>query len=465
MNFRDLAKVHTGKPFSDLFPINLDVLARITTSIRANGYDQAHPIQIATGKWNGSGVVCDGHTRLRAAKAAGISEVPVIVKQFESLEEALRYSIAEARDRHNRTDAEIHSARAVLDELGQVGRPKKNLNSNSFPGESSHQTAKILGTSQYKVVESRAVSKHEDLDHAVREGKLTLHSAAEQARARSRDGREQGGVSRTEGFTLEEWRELSDDKRTALLEDGRTAKVPFNPQKTLDIDWAKWSWNPVTGCEHGCRYCYARDIANSIYSMKFKPAFWPARLGAPSCTKVPDQAEADISYRNVFTVSMGDLFGKWVPSEWVEEILGIVRQSPQWNFIFSTKFPQRYAEFSPLPKNAWIGTTVDRQSRVSVAEKAFENVEAKVKWLSVEPMLEPLKFNHLDRFQWLVIGGASSSESTSQWRVPAAWWVPLHYEAMQHGLRIFHKTNLYVREQMFPGATQTQLKQAPKEFF
>ena len=64
------------------------------------------------------------------------------------------------------------------------------------------------------------------------------------------------------------------------------------------------------------------------------------------------------------------------------------------------------AEFT-IPANAWIGTTVDLQARVANAEKAFEKVKADVKWLSIEPMLESLKFSRLDLLKWVVIGGAS----------------------------------------------------------
>ena len=465
---KEINAIRTGKPFSNLFPVDMEVLSRVTTSMRSSGYDKAHPIQVAVGRWKGSGVVCDGHTRLSAAKGAGIKAVPVISKRFTSLEEALKYTIAEARDRHNRTDAEIHSACSVLDELYQRGGDHRSESFNSKTlkkGRSHKKTAKVLGTSESKVAESRAVREHDDLDQEVREGKRSLNSAAKEARARSKAASEKKKVSRTEGFTLEEWHEMSDDERTSLIEDGKAAKVPFNPQKTEDIDWAKWSWNRVTGCEHGCPYCYARDIANSMYPMKFEPAFWPARLGAPSCTKVPDKAETDVSYRNVFTVSMGDLFGKWVPEEWIRAVLDVVRDCPQWNFIFSTKNPQRYAEFSPFPKNAWIGTTVDRQARVEVAEEVFKKIEAKVKWLSVEPMLEPLEFKHLDRFQWLVMGGASPSENTPAWRVPNGWWTRLHVQAVDLGLAVFHKTNLYERDRNFPGATAKNPARAPEGFF
>jgi protein gp37 len=182
-------------------------------------------------------------------------------------------------------------------------------------------------------------------------------------------------------------------------------------------------------------------------------------------TKVPAEADRDISYRNVFTCSMADLFGRWVPKEWIEAVLATVRANPQWNFLFLTKFPKRMAEFD-IPDNAWMGTTVDMQKRVKAAEDAFCNVGGKVRWLSVEPMLEPIKFDHLDRFQWVVIGGASGSTQTPAWIPPLDWMVDLHAKARAAGCRIYYKTNagltndLRLRE--FPWGEATSIKALPK---
>jgi protein gp37 len=155
---------------------------------------------------------------------------------------------------------------------------------------------------------------------------------------------------------------------------------------------------------------------------------------------VPASAKEDISYRNVFTCSMADLFGRWVPAEWIEAVLEQVKSHPEWNFLFLTKFPKRMAEFN-IPRNAWMGTTVDMQIRVKAAEQAFRKVDCEVKWLSIEPMLEPLKFEHLGLFNWIVIGGASKSSLTPAWTPPLDWIVDLHRAARAAGARIFYKTN------------------------
>ena len=125
----------------------------------------------------------------------------------------------------------------------------------------------------------------------------------------------------------------------------RTGKPYFNRQDSDEIEWAQWSWNPVTGCLHDCPYCYARDITQRGPNAfpRVQPAFRPYRLNAPANTAVPDEAATDTRYRNVFTCSMADLFGGWVPKEWIEAVLGAERDNPQWNFLFFTKFPKRMA--------------------------------------------------------------------------------------------------------------------------
>jgi hypothetical protein len=86
------------------------------------------------------------------------------------------------------------------------------------------------------------------------------------------------------------------------------------------IGWAAHSWNPVTGCIHGCEYCYAREIALSPtmrahFPAGFDPVFHPERLAAPGNTKFPADCD-DPCKQRVFVGSMTDLFGRWVPREW-----------------------------------------------------------------------------------------------------------------------------------------------------
>ncbi|MBA2704625.1 MAG: DUF5131 family protein [Blastocatellia bacterium] len=227
-------------------------------------------------------------------------------------------------------------------------------------------------------------------------------------------------------------------RELTMIESTAGAKVATLNKTNDKVSWAWWTWNPVTGCLHDCPYCYARDIAERHYPQKFVPTFHADKLKAPSNTRVP--VSQDPRSRRIFTCSMADLFGKWVPQEWIDAVFAETRACPQWEFLFLTKFPQRLAEIE-WPDNAWVGTTVDRQYRVEIAEKAFRGVKAGVKWLSCEPMLEPLKFTSLEMFDLVVIGGASRSSKTDEFWPPLEWMIDLYNQARAAGCHVYFKPN------------------------
>jgi protein gp37 len=260
---------------------------------------------------------------------------------------------------------------------------------------------------------------------------------------------------------IEHWRSLNPEQQRTIL--SSSGKSRFNDQgKNESIEWALWSWNPITGCLHDCPYCYARDIAERFYEgPRFKPVLWPERLSAPSNTPFPKAKAASwMGHKNVFVCSMADLFGRWVPREWIDAVLQRVRAAEQWTFLFLTKFPLRLAEFT-FPDNAWVGTTVDCQVRVANAEKAFRKVKAGVKWLSLEPLLEPLCFQDLGAFQWIVLGGASASTLTPEWQPPRSWVLNIEQEAMRLGIPYYEKINLG-RVRQYPGVPNHEPQQAPE---
>ena len=240
-------------------------------------------------------------------------------------------------------------------------------------------------------------------------------------------------------ITIEEWQAMSDEDKQRMLSPHRSDSK-FN-ETNDNIEWARWSWNPVTGCLHDCDYCYARDIANRFYPQKFTPTYHPNRLTMPVNTK----PTVEYGGNKVFVCSMADLFGKWVPEEWISAVLDQARQNPQWTFLFLTKFPIRMAEFE-YPSNAWLGTTVDKQWAVERAEKAFRKIKESgftgTCWLSCEPMLERLTFTSLDMFDWVVMGGASKSTQTPEYLPPFDDIVHLYQQARASGCKVYQKTNL-----------------------
>ena len=224
-----------------------------------------------------------------------------------------------------------------------------------------------------------------------------------------------------------------------------------------NVDWAKWTWNPVTGCLHKCPYCYARDIANRFNPYKFEPHFWLERLAAPHNTKIPKSKENEPGIRNVFTVSMGDLFGDWVPLSWIEQIFYIIRKNTQWNFILLTKNPKRYAEFT-FPRNCWIGATADTQERADIALDVFGKLNVpNIKFLSCEPLSEDISLGStvLSRFpsipiDWLIIGGRSKSTGMPAMQPKWEWVETLLGQARDFSIPIYFKQNLMVRPKEYP---------------
>ena len=220
-----------------------------------------------------------------------------------------------------------------------------------------------------------------------------------------------------------------------------TVNKPTFNETNENIDWAKWSWNPVTGCLHGCKYCYARDIANRFYKEKFEPTFRPHRLTAPYNTHIPKDRQNEPGIHNVFVCSMADLFGDWVKQEWIDAVLKKVKDTPQWNYIFLTKNPKRYIEIE-WPDNALVGTTVDVQSRVAPAEEAFEQIDARIKFLSCEPFLEELTFSNIGIFDWVLIGSQSKSSQCPAFQPERQWILSLITQAWDCGCPIYCKPNL-----------------------
>src|SRR5271169_1957577 len=149
-----------------------------------------------------------------------------------------------------------------------------------------------------------------------------------------------------------------------------------------NIEWCTMSWNPVTGCFHLCRktYCYNTIKSTSplnrfgaryadqngvmlrepdwqnretgkchlakqgeIYPFGYDPTFYRHRLVEPEKMKAPQR---------IFVVDTGDLFGAWVPQEWITDVIDVTTRCPQHTFILLTKNPARYLEFN-FPANCW----------------------------------------------------------------------------------------------------------------
>lgn len=496
-------------PLATLFPeMDAEQFDVLKASIEERGL--LEPIVLYESK------VLDGRNRLRACEETGIRVKSVA---FDG-DDPLAYVVAKNFARRHMTTSQRALVAGRIANYTNGGNRRsdqsKNPNSDRVTLEAA---ATLMRVNRATVLYARKVLKAApELVRAVERGTITVEAAkalavlperdqkiialttdekdrraqikkakarAKEVRDRERDAaeakpliltskREAKPAERT--YTVDQWEKLEKTERQDIIAAGFDCQTKMNEQGSDLIEWARRSLNTVTGCEHDCPYCYARDIATSarmaaIYPNKFKPTFHPSRLAAPGNENLPEEARRDAAYRNVFANSMSDLFGKWVPEDWIEATIEMARRNAKWNFLVLTKFPQRAAEFD-FPKNWWMGTTVDAQSRVANAEKAFERIKCGTKWLSVEPLLQPLEFSRLDLFQWIVIGGASESNKTPAW--PAAWQqrfldfvAPLHVAARKAGLSIYYKTNCGMRDELrireFPWADEA-VQELPKAF-
>jgi len=292
---------------------------------------------------------------------------------------------------------------------------------SGFDSKSAQQTAKLLGIGKGKVEDAYTVLDDEQARKAVKEGK-SVHAAAKESRERKKE----------------------------------TRVIVFN-ETNDNIEWAKWTWNPVTGCEHGCPYCYARDIANRFYPHGFEPHFYPERLVAPQNTKIPNGRKDEPGINNVFLVSMGDLLGKWVPENWIFEILESVEKSPEWNFLILTKNPQRYLEFT-WPDNCWLGATADNQQRMNIALEVFSMLDHPIKFLSCEPLMEKITLFTSTKnivkipIHWIIIGGRSKSTGMNEGQPKWEWVESLLDEARSLDIKVYFKPNLTIRPKEYPNA-------------
>ena len=474
----DLLDSHPDNPRLEL---RENVIAAITTQLRCGPYDEAYAILVRP--LGDRYQIINGHHRVESARRADLTEIPAWVRNYTDEEAFMLLILSNAQTGLTPLERGKHAADAVK-KYGDSknGKPSmlkyaKKINPQNPEKERVSICRSLYAWEVYEELDSAVQLRHK-FHHLV-----IIHSAPQEkwAELAERMVAEEWTTRQTEESVRALHRKATPRERKVpdyivTLDDWKAGKRPdlskprhgksqMNEQASESIDWAKWSWNPVTGCLHNCPYCYARDLAVLHYPTKFEPAIWPDRLRMPYNTVVPKHAERDPSYRNVFTCSMADLFGSWVPKEWIEAVLKVVADNPQWNFLFLTKFPQRMAEFV-YPDNAWLGTTVDLQARVKNAERAMAKVKAKVKWLSLEPLIEPLEFDDLSAFQWIVIGGASRSSETPEWQPPRRWVWELTFKAQDAGCLVYHKTNLHNRLKMFPGDAfaEAELQSAPAQF-
>lgn len=207
-----------------------------------------------------------------------------------------------------------------------------------------------------------------------------------------------------------------------------------NINKT-NIDWCDFSWNPVSGCDHGCWYCYARKMSQrfkKLFPNGFKPTFHPERLKEPYTLKKPSK---------IFVCSIADLFASWTPCVWRNAVLDAICNCPiKHTFILLTKNPENIPKDFVFPINVWVGTTVTMENGDWKNIEEIKTINAKVKFVSFEPLLGLIPDNvDLNGLQWVIIGKLTGSKKV---KLDNYWVSVILDETKRHDIPVFMKKNL-----------------------
>ena len=204
------------------------------------------------------------------------------------------------------------------------------------------------------------------------------------------------------------------------------------------IEWTEATWNPVTGCTRispGCAHCYARafaerfrGVAGHPYEMGFDISLRPERLEQPLAWKRP---------RTVFVNSMSDLFHEAIPDQYIQRVFDIMVRADWHTFQVLTKRHERLGELAPRlpwPSNIWMGVSVESQ-RWTVRAERLRTVPAATRFLSVEPLLGPIRLQ-LEGIDWVIVGGESGPHAR---RVQPEWIRSIRDQCAAAGVPFFFK--------------------------
>ncbi len=181
-----------------------------------------------------------------------------------------------------------------------------------------------------------------------------------------------------------------------------------------NIEWTEMTWNPVTGCtkvSQGCKHCYAERMAKRLTAMgaeRYRNGF--------SVTLHPDLVDIPRGWRLprvVFVNSMSDLFHDDIPLAYIQRVFATMRDCPRHTFQVLTKRSERLAELAPhlpWPENVWMGVSVE-DARVLHRVADLQSVQAKVRFLSLEPLIGPLESLPLNGIHWVIVGGESGPQA------------------------------------------------------
>lgn len=181
------------------------------------------------------------------------------------------------------------------------------------------------------------------------------------------------------------------------------------------IEWTEQTWNPAVGCTKispGCKHCYAETMAKRLQAMGMRGYENGFRL-----TLIPERLAEPLERRKptvYFVNSMSDLFHEKVPFDYVRRVFDVMAHAPQHTFQVLTKRPERMATFCRdvrVSPNVWLGVSVENRKHGVPRIDVLRYIDAAVRFLSVEPLLEDLGAIDLTGIHWVIVGGESGRKA------------------------------------------------------
>jgi len=206
------------------------------------------------------------------------------------------------------------------------------------------------------------------------------------------------------------------------------------------IEWTEQTWNPTVGCTKispGCKNCYAETMARRLQAMGmrgyengFRLTIMPERLSEPLERRKPTV---------YFVNSMSDLFHEKVPFDYIRQVFDVMAQAPHHTFQVLTKRAERMAKFCRdvvVPPNVWLGVSVENRKHGVPRISVLREIEASVRFLSIEPLLEHLGEIDLTGIHWSIVGGESGPKARPMKR---EWVDDIKRQCDQAGVAFFFK--------------------------
>jgi protein gp37 len=209
--------------------------------------------------------------------------------------------------------------------------------------------------------------------------------------------------------------------------------------KTTKIEWTDSTWNPITGCtkiSEGCKNCYAELMTKRLVAMgqdKYKNGFKVTTH--ENTLSIPLQWKKS---HKIFVCSMSDLFHEDVPFSFIDKVMNIIISTPQHQYQLLTKRAEnmeRYFHNKTVPSNIWLGVTVESQevkNRISFLNK----IDATIRFLSCEPLLEDLGELDLSYIDWVIVGGESGNKARP---MKQEWILSIEKQSKANDVAFFFK--------------------------